>query len=757
MAKRRFILAHKRSPGDIVTMSALVRDIHLTHPGKYETDVQTTVMPVWDNNPYLTRLWNHDQHNPQLFQRNVETITCQYGKGITEQNSETIHFVPYWHRDFERQTGIKVKCHYPYGDLHLTEKEKSESPINGRYWLVMTGGKSDFTIKVWNTGFFQETANRLNNMGLGFVQSGAAFGGHWHPKVKGSNVVDLVGWGGFREWVRQVYHADGVICGVTGAMHIAAALHKPCVVIAGGREAWWWEAYVRENKGFLGCQDKIRVPHRFLHTIGQLSCCKHRGCWRNKVVQISGDKSVCKMPIMTEIMPMAACMEMITPDMVEHSVLSYYADGTITPPPDTQLAHDIAQLHGKNGNPMTEFTDKSYPPISNPLEYERGDGAKIKMSIEWPDEPPEWWGKKNKAADITPAVPVPTTKVPDKPHGKKVIVPQGAKIQVNPDAKVTVRETNHNTARPGQSTDFSDDTILDHEKIGGKVTVFILFYGDHHDLHKKCLTSLLATTDNSRIDLRVGSNALCKESIEMIEGYVDQGFITKHYYHEENKFKYPVMREMFFDPELPIETKWVLWFDDDSTCDVEPAWLNILGNHIVRHHHDKEAHMIGAKYTWNATEKVRNILSQRPWFTGRPWQKRNGQPSENGSWIIFATGGFWAITHELIVAADIPDLGTGLTHTGGDWQIGCQVYQAGYNVKQFNGKKQFVRTSSVKRRGVTMPTINELPATPTETPSPPKADQLRSPEKQARVKKVDSPDVIVPPLLVPDPKQPVTS
>ena len=371
------------------------------------------------------------------------------------------------------------------------------------------------------------------------------------------------------------------------------------------------------------------------------------------------------------------------------------------------------------------FTDTSYPPISGKLVYERGDGAKIVLEVtpgaaelentestaqvtKSPDVP-----KAEKPAATQPASLVASTVVP-KPIAKP--------IQINPAANINLPGKPRAT-RPGQAKDFSDDRILDHEKIGGKLTAFILFYGgdEYHDLHRKCLTSFLSTTPAERIDLRVGSNALCDRSVRMIEEQVEKGRISKHYRHRGNDYKYPVMREMFFDPTHPITTKWVLWFDDDSICDVEPSWLNILGHHIVQHHHGKEAHMIGAKYVWRTGRKTRRILESRPWYKGRPWRQRNGKPSPNGEYIIFATGGFWAITHELIVAADIPDLGTGLTHTGGDWQIGEQIYQAGYSLKQFNGQKQFVRTSSVPRRGVTMPTIGELPDKPPEiSPKTPK-------------------------------------
>ena len=321
-----------------------MRDIHLTYPGEFETDFHTTVTPVWDNNPYVTKLWDHNAKSPKIKQPGTQMITCQYGRGIREQNHETIHFCAYFHRDFEKQTGIKVPLHRPHGDIHLSEHEKTVSPVNGRYWLILTGGKSDFTIKVWHTKHFQEVSDRLGAMGLGVVQTGADHKTHWHPKLTGSHVIDLCGWGGFREFVQQIYHADGVICGVTAAMHIAAALGKPCVVIGGGREAWWWEAYCRENRGLGESRKLLTVPHRFLHTIGLLECCKYAGCWRNKVVPLGNDKLLCYKPIMTPEMPVAECMMMITPDVVESAVLSYYYDGTLVPPESTAIHDDLQRM-----------------------------------------------------------------------------------------------------------------------------------------------------------------------------------------------------------------------------------------------------------------------------------------------------------------------------------------------------------------------------------------------------------------------------
>lgn len=690
--KRRFILSHHRSPGDLVCLTALMRDIHINYPGEFETDFNTTVTPIWQNNPYITKLWNHNEKAPQITMAGTKMIACQYGRGIREQNHETIHFCSYFHRDFERQTGIKVPMTAPHGDIHLSNDEKTISPVTGRYWLLLTGGKSDFTIKVWHTEYFQEVCNQLGAMGLGVVQTGAAHAGHWHPKLQGDHVVDLCGWGGFREFVQQIQHADGVICGVTAAMHIAAALHKPCVVIAGGREAWWWEAYVRENTGFGKTCPPHPMPHRFLHTIGLLDCCAHVGCWKNKVVPTGDDKLICKRPAMTPQMPIAECMKMITPEHVMAAVKSYYNDESLPP----------ISLNGYQGSIFPKNPPENVIFSENQPENTISGPNSAEIAVEDQNQ------AENGANCATGVCRPGQVEQKRLKTSASITIPRGVPITINPRAKINTAGAKKPGTKPGQTAAYANDDIVDHPAVGGKVTIFVLFYGDFFDLHKKCLTSLLATVPSKRMDLRVGSNALGAESLAMIEQYVQQGFITKHYQHTTNDYKYPVMREMFWDESHPITTKWVLWFDDDSTCDVEPNWFNILATHIAQHHKGRDAHMIGANFVWTTNERQRTIMAARPWFKNRPWRDAKGQGSPNGNKIIFAAGGFWAITTEALRAADIPDLGTGLTHNGGDWQIGEQLYQAGYGIKQFNGQKQFIRTSSVPRRGETKPTIDQV-------------------------------------------------
>jgi len=132
--------------------------------------------------------------------------------------------------------------------------------------------------------------------------------------------------------IRLIHHAEGVICPVTFAMHVAAALHKPCVVTADGREPWWWEGYINSPDRHFGdhCA-AVSVPHRFLHTIGALDCCQTGGCWKSQVVgkPVLGPRDCVKSVALQRGRQSPACMMAVTPEIVADAVLSYYRDGTL--------------------------------------------------------------------------------------------------------------------------------------------------------------------------------------------------------------------------------------------------------------------------------------------------------------------------------------------------------------------------------------------------------------------------------------------
>lgn len=242
---------------------------------------------------------------------------------------------------------------------------------------------------------------------------------------------------------------------------------------------------------------------------------------------------------------------------------------------------------------------------------------------------------------------------------------------------------------------------LDHPYIGGKFTAFALVYGDHFDLARRCIDSILAKSTPDRLDLRIAANQPSKETLAYLQS-LDKSRVTKLYIDRSTRRKYPAMREMFHDPGCPITTRYVLWFDDDTWVRSN-TWLLDLTKMIVENH-GSGCRIYGAKYLHDLMPYQRQGFRPDNWFKGATWWKNrplwtaNGhKEAPNGSQIVFASGGFWALAHEMIVASDIPD--KRLNHNGGDVTLGEQVHQAGGLCKDFSRDKKIVCWSDAPRRG----------------------------------------------------------
>jgi ADP-heptose:LPS heptosyltransferase len=197
------------------------------------------------------------------------------------------------------------------GDIHITNEEKAwmsqVMEITGAddpFWIVVSGGKFDFTAKWWSRERMQDVIDHFRSK-IQFVQVGEV--SHNHPPLRG--VINLIGKTNLRQLVRLVYHSSGVVCPVTLLMHLAAAvptrsdrrppLNRPAVVIAGGREPPHWEAYPH---------------HQYLHTMGMLRCCDNGGCWKSRVYPLGDgsamDSSLCVDPVEESRLP--RCLHEIT-------------------------------------------------------------------------------------------------------------------------------------------------------------------------------------------------------------------------------------------------------------------------------------------------------------------------------------------------------------------------------------------------------------------------------------------------------------
>ncbi|WP_422927500.1 glycosyltransferase [Singulisphaera sp. PoT] len=317
------ILRCPLSPGDVVMLTAAVRDLHLAYPGYFRTDVRTPVPALWENNPYITPL---SEGAP-----GVEVIDMKYDL-IQGSNEGAYHFIHGYVQHLEDALGVRIPVTRFKGDIHLSGEEKSwmsqveEEPIGWRddFWIIIAGGKYDFTAKWWSPARYQEVVDHFEGK-IRFVQCGDA--GHWHPRLRGT--IDLVGRTDAREFVRLMYHAAGVVCPVTFAMHLAAAVevrpgrpkNRACVVVAGGREPSTWEKYGH---------------HRFLETNGALPCCDNGGCWKSRCQPVGdGDEKddpeqLCPLPVAAGpglVIP--RCMDMIASRDVIRAIEQYYEGGAL--------------------------------------------------------------------------------------------------------------------------------------------------------------------------------------------------------------------------------------------------------------------------------------------------------------------------------------------------------------------------------------------------------------------------------------------
>jgi FkbM family methyltransferase len=385
MSPRKLVLRSFQSPGDIVVLTAAVRDLHLAHPGQFVTDVRTTAPALWENNPYIKQLDERDA--------GIERIDMHYPL-IHQSDRRPCHFIHGYVQFLEQRLGVTIPVTRFAGEIHLSSAEQAApSPLaklghEGPFWIVMAGGKYDFTAKWWNPAHYQAVVDHFRGR-VQFVQCGEA--GHWHPRLTG--VVDLVGRTSTREFVLLMHHAAGVLCPVTFAMHLAAAVpmpapapspegrgsgvrnlrregewpareerntpapqpspegrgrlggFRPCVVVAGGREPAHWEQY---------------PGHQFLHTIGALDCCAAGGCWRSRCQTVGdGDakdrQDVCAYPV--QVAPdlrIARCMEMIEPRDVIRAIEKYIAD---TPQPAAETRPAVSRQGSVNAR-KGEVTDR---------------------------------------------------------------------------------------------------------------------------------------------------------------------------------------------------------------------------------------------------------------------------------------------------------------------------------------------------------------------------------------------------------------
>jgi hypothetical protein len=219
--------------------------------------------------------------------------------------------------------------------IRLTEDERGWFPQwHGRWpaefddlpvWLFNGGCKNDYPAKFWGFQQWQKLIDLTKNH-VNWVQVGRK-SADFHPTYDGV-ALDLLDQTDTRQLIRAVYWADGVACGVTGLMHLAAWVDQPlpgarkhqrhprrqCVVVAGGRESPHWFSY---------------PGHQVYHTIGRWGCCARGGCWKARATPPEAGPGprageACERPVALGSETLPECMVAITPEAVAAQIIALY-------------------------------------------------------------------------------------------------------------------------------------------------------------------------------------------------------------------------------------------------------------------------------------------------------------------------------------------------------------------------------------------------------------------------------------------------
>lgn len=325
-------------PGDVVVMTVIPREIYRQYPGKFDVSVQTPHRDVWENNPFISGCYAPGDTVPP------KSTVIPVGYNPRDEQTGTKHFMHSYLDDVAgklRAFGVEHLALTEFRPcLTMSEPERVVGPnprgvIEGKpYWLILEGGKRDITTKWWDFKRWQQVAYALasdEEFPL-LVQVGRSDNGAEHGVLK--HCVNLLDRTSLRELIWLTQHSRGVICGMTCLMHIAAALRKPCVVVAGGREGWWWDSY--DERAFQRHKHTIpeayhklfplRPKHICLDSIGRFGCCKQSGCWKVGIGEKAKGKN-CEQLVLPakhstdQSIPQPRCMLAIKPRDVLRAVV----------------------------------------------------------------------------------------------------------------------------------------------------------------------------------------------------------------------------------------------------------------------------------------------------------------------------------------------------------------------------------------------------------------------------------------------------
>jgi len=276
-------------PGDCLTLTAAIYSLHKQFPNLYKTSVETKHNEVFKNNPNISKK-----------DETYVDIEANY-PSVHRCNQVSSCFINGYTEDLATQLEIPLKLQTNRPHLYLTDEEKNKYQDEKPYWVIISGGKSDFTCKHLPQDYLQQVVNNQIHK-TKFIQPIRSTDINY-PLENVKRLLNI----SLRETFSCIYNCEGCIGPVTLWQHIAAAFEKPYICVAGGREPATWIQYPNQHT---------------LHTIGTMDCCKE-ACWKSRVMPLMNDKhdkSLCENPIFYEQQWVPKCLLKITPNQITNTM-----------------------------------------------------------------------------------------------------------------------------------------------------------------------------------------------------------------------------------------------------------------------------------------------------------------------------------------------------------------------------------------------------------------------------------------------------
>jgi ADP-heptose:LPS heptosyltransferase len=285
--RKKIILFNFQGLGDVVVLTAAVRDLKLTYP-HLQLNICTSYDDVFLNNPHIS--------NVKLEDNDAECYYVDFRSYPYWDHAQASypHFLGSMHKSVMYETGLSYNISSLLPNLYVTKQEietvRQKFKLNRPYWIINAGYRNhediDGSLKWWGNKNYQEVVNKFKDQ-IQFVQIGSDKDNH--PEL--TNVKSLIGKTSIREFIILIYDCFGTFGPISAHVHMAAAFNKPSVIIGGGFEDFVLTKYPKQ---------------RLIHSIGLLSCCQDTGCWNGHKQAVCNNRinNICK------------CMTLIRPQQV---------------------------------------------------------------------------------------------------------------------------------------------------------------------------------------------------------------------------------------------------------------------------------------------------------------------------------------------------------------------------------------------------------------------------------------------------------